>query len=1444
MLTARSEGPASSQPPSPEAAVAQVLASDGTVAGAGFLAGDGLLLTCAHVLHAVGHGPGDDVRVCFPQAKNAPRALGTVLAEPWRDPEGEDIAVVRLHEVPAGLPVPAVGSAQGFEGQRVRSFGFPAQAHTDGRHGTGVVQGYLNADGRVLLQLDGANALAQGFSGGPVLDVESGLVLGMVTEITAPDRHHRGLNVAYATPGEALRAACPALASQETCPYLDLEPFGKEHSKWFHGRDAASKEVLRKLKRHRGVLLQGPSGSGKSSLVQAGVLPDLPHDWLTCTARTGRDWAADLEREGLPGVRETGLLDAVRRRLAGEADGRRLLLVFDQFEKLLTAVGSAAEPPIHAADALRQLTEVIRSYEPVVVLLVMRVDFYHRLHVLAPDLLEAVKHGQIDLFPTLRAEELRAIVTRPAHSVGLRFEEGLPEAIVTEALAARPRSAADGRADVALLPLLEKTLTLLWENRSDNRLTWEAYNDRIGGFSGSLKGWYERAFRELGPGRRPVAERILSALVRHDETEQTPDTRQMRSVEELRDLIADSSFDDVLAVLARHRLVITHTPSGGRYQGRPMVDLVHEYLISTWDELREWVARDAPFDAWLRQVESQRRMWEATPDAGGLLQRADLDAALGWAARTRTLPPRISAFLRLSDEHHKARERRRLRIRRAVITGLSLLTAGLLAVSTVALDYAEGERQAKEEKAQGELVATAEGLAAQAERLRESDPRLALQLGMAADRLRGTAKVRASLVNTLNTTRLAATFSGAGIGFTDDRGERLLVQTAKSGEDGVLSTTYAVGGTRPGRALRRLDIGALADLSPDGKRLATFDADLRVRVRSMGAPGADEATVSPVLGAAASDAEFGVDGRRLVIGHRDGTVTLWDVSRPARPTATGAPLRVLPKPSDDDATPWSASPSLSPDGRLIAVAGERSVALWSVAAPRREVARLRLPPLTTETYTDPYEISQISFSRDGRTIVAAATGGVMRWDLADPEHPVLLETLTDARAAAVFAPDGRTLATAGDDGSAVLWDLTDRSRARRVDAFPSPHESEAVAIRFSPDGRRVMVRHDGSAGGYATVWNLRPPSRPQALGGELPSHSPSLALRADGRVLVTARQDGRIDCWDITSPDHAVRMSTVRTRVPGGVTALAFRPDGRELAVGGAGTVQLWDVSDARRPVRRGATPRTTLDRVTALSYTPDGRTLHISDSAYVVRWRTGSRTIPLTMGTVFPQFVTRVAFSRQTDTMARIAPNQPLSRVVRDRGDPVGASVQLWPVGDSGPMPGSGARELPGPGNVGSAVEFNPGGRILAVGSPSGTLTLWRIGGAYEEHRRLGLPVKGHRTAISAIAFSPDGTTAATGATDGTIVIWAPDEDGPQNLSGAAAESHSGPVLTMAFSPNTRTLVTDGADGVVRLWNVGAIADARAEPTELACALAGGGLDEVEWESFVPSLPYRDTCA
>ncbi|MFJ9905200.1 trypsin-like peptidase domain-containing protein [Streptomyces sp. NPDC101152] len=426
------------------AAVAQILDSAGEVAGAGFLVADTIVVTCAHVVSAAGFGPGGTVGLAFPQASGVPRAQGQVLVEPWRAPAAEDIAVIRLAQRPAGVAPLPLGSAGGCRGHRVRSFGYPSQAPSGGHHGYGTA-GHLLAPGSAdaeesgaLLQLTDANDLTTGFSGAPVIDEQTGRVIGMVTAIAAPDVHVKGLGIAYATPTEVLRDVWPQLAVREDArPYRELEAFTAEHAAWFHGRDTAVERVLAALAgQRRAVLLLGPSGAGKSSLVQAGVLPALSAGrlpgsdrWLPVVVRPEQDLPTAIERAGLPGSADDGIVAAVERRLTAEPGSHRVLLVIDQFEELLTqAVAGGSAGDRHLA-ALRRLTAAITSPAALGVLLVMRDDFYPRLAALAPELLDAVAPGLVNVPATLDAQDLDAMITLPARAAGAHFEEGLPERI-------------------------------------------------------------------------------------------------------------------------------------------------------------------------------------------------------------------------------------------------------------------------------------------------------------------------------------------------------------------------------------------------------------------------------------------------------------------------------------------------------------------------------------------------------------------------------------------------------------------------------------------------------------------------------------------------------------------------------------------------------------------------------------------------------------------------------------------------------------------------------------------------------------------------------------------------------------------------------------------------------------------------------------------------------
>ncbi|MER5352347.1 trypsin-like peptidase domain-containing protein [Kitasatospora sp. NPDC002551] len=518
--TAPGSGTAPSLPaPALPTAVARIVGRDGDPAGSAFLVADDLLVTCAHVLVDGGYGPGDQVAPDFPRAPGAPTVTGRVLAEAWCGPRERDVALVRLERAVPGTAPLALGPVAGIRGHRVRSLGFPRQAPPGGHYGFATAGDLLPAadDSGDLLQLTGANDLTTGFSGGPVLDEVTGLVVGMVTAITGLDAHARGQGIAYATPSTVLREVWPALDQDDVSPYRALEPFTAEHARWFRGREEAVDQVLAGLAGgRRAVLLLGPSGAGKSSLVQAGVLSALAAGrlpgsdrWRPVVVRPGRDLAAALDRAGLADTGTAGIAAAVARLLAGDPAHDRVVLVVDQFEELLTQRGAGAEPEDGSLDALERITAAIGSDAALSVLLVMRDDFYSRLSAAAPRLLDAALPGLLNVPATLSRAELEAIVTGPAHDLGVRFQPGLADQIIADVMNTNFRTAADLRAPVTVLPLLEVTLSRLWERRTEQggHLTHQAYR-RIGGVTGALTDWCDAALAELDEHQRPIAQRI------------------------------------------------------------------------------------------------------------------------------------------------------------------------------------------------------------------------------------------------------------------------------------------------------------------------------------------------------------------------------------------------------------------------------------------------------------------------------------------------------------------------------------------------------------------------------------------------------------------------------------------------------------------------------------------------------------------------------------------------------------------------------------------------------------------------------------------------------------------------------------------------------------------------------------------------------------------------
>ncbi|MEU1167395.1 trypsin-like peptidase domain-containing protein, partial [Streptomyces sp. NPDC005921] len=628
--------------------------------------------------------------------KSRKQIEGLVLDGPWRPAEDEDVAMIRLSSVPAGVQPLELGAADGCSGHRVRSFGFPAQAPPGGHFGYGTAGDLLptTVSGRGHLQLTAANDLTTGFSGGPVVDEVTGLVVGMLTEITAPDAHERGLDIAYVTPTLTLREICPELTLRDVCPYRGLEPFTAEHAQWYEGRTDAVRQVLANLQQHRVTLLLGPSGSGKSSLVQAGVLPRLAAGalpgsdrWLPVVTRPGLDLLAELERAGLPGSADDGIAEAVTRKLAAEPAVERIVLVIDQFEELLTLPSTNGHMDRRLA-ATDQITSAVRSHAKLSVILAMRDDFYPQQAALAPKLLEAAVPGLLNIPHTLSEQDLCDIITRPAQAAGGRLEHGLPEQIIADVLAITPEAATAKRAPVTVLPLLELALSQLWQRRDEGCLTHDAYR-RIGGVTGSLTTWCDTALDQLLPEQRPVAQRILTSLVRPaDPDHNIPAVREQVPLRELRELAAGSrasegseTVDEVLAVLVRHRIITSYTPEisdpSETCPEEPVAELIHDALIRDWPALRDWVAQDHRFREWFERTRHQRARWAHSDDPADLLRGTALAEGLEWAQR-RPLPEDMATFLTAGRDQQQAtiRRSRRLNAILASLLALVLVAAG------------------------------------------------------------------------------------------------------------------------------------------------------------------------------------------------------------------------------------------------------------------------------------------------------------------------------------------------------------------------------------------------------------------------------------------------------------------------------------------------------------------------------------------------------------------------------------------------------------------------------------------------------------------------------------------------------------------------------------------------------------------------------------------------
>lgn len=950
-------------------------------------------------------------------------------------------------------------------------------------------------------------------------------------------------------------------------PYRGLQPFREQDAAFFFGRDRENADLWKAAQGEPLVVLVGGSGSGKSSVARAGVLPQArAAGWAIASFRLGANPIHNLV-DGLLAGRKGGFdenelrvqgAELVEQLYAGRlslseligdlletTESQRLLLLADQFDELYTLVPALDRRTVF----IDILLEAVATPGWGCLFLTMRADFLGDALNYRP-FADALQHFQQNLKPMER-EALREAIEKPAAVVGMHFESGLVGRILD-----------DVESGAGSLPLLEFALTLLWERNVNGLLLHDAY-DEIGGIEGALAGHTERVFANLNEDEQQQARRLFVQLIQVGLG--TADSRRLATRREL----AGVSWD-LVARLADARLVVTSVTKREDDTREERVEIGHEALIQQWDRLRGWIEEDRTFLLWQERLRAAVRQWEANErDEGALLRGAALAEAEGWlVARGEEIGEReqayITASIHLRDQEVAEQEARLVR---------ELEQARQLAEEQEARAKAEAEQ----------AILASERL--NAERRRRFAYALAAVLGLLiivalvslsfANRSRVVAVTARVDAEQSAKVAMAAEATAIAARATSENYARLSV--TRQGQIAALSTEVA----SLQSAFRPADSEAAVE------SVATNPDESILLLGYAGAPGeirtADERELLASLPGQLAGSEFTADGT-LLLAYEDAPGELRD-------SADGTLITTL----SDQLADWSYSPEgsrflllypsapaelrSSVDGSLFrdfpqeVVAGEFSPEgsrFLLLYADEADEIRQAVDGALITTRTD--EIADWIFSPEGSRLLlvyadlsgellhpvngesVTTLSGEIRYGQFSPEESRLLLSYVEAPGELWDAADGVPLATLtgemvgsefSPDGDVLLVDYLDAPGE-----LLEPADGELLASlsgrlfgwAFSADGSRLLVEYfdapgelrdlaDGgspvvSLSGRLAGWQFSPDGAVLLL--DYVDETDELRNAADGSVLTTLA--GEVDSWEFDPEQEALKVNYVDGR--------------------------------------------------------------------------------------------------------------------------------------------------------------------------------------------------------------------------------------------------------------------------------------------------------------------------